>query len=303
MQLPRRNMGAIQMASKINSNLHKFMAVPAVILFAIFFVYPLCRGVGISLTNYNGISAPKFVGLKNFIEFFHDERALKDILNTLQFGLVSAALLNIFGLMYALIFDMNTTIKRVCRTIVYIPAVISGLIMGYIWLMILSPETGMLYKILLSINAQGLFKDLLGSMDNAMWLIIGVNVWQWVGGPMIIYLAGLQSIPVELYEASKMDGASYLTNLWHITLPLLIPSIKINVITNIIGSLAVFDIIAALTDGGPGYATESLSMFIYRNTYGGSTGYATAVAVIMFFIVLIPVVLSLTVMRSKEVEM
>lgn len=291
------------MISKISSNLHKFMAVPAVILFAVFFVYPLGRGVGISLTDYDGISAPAFVGFKNFVEFFHDERALKDILNTLQFGLISAALLNISGLIYALIFDNNTTIKRVCRTIVYIPAVISGLIMGYIWLMILSPETGILYKILQLINAQGLFKDFLGNMDTAMWLIIAVNVWQWVGGPMIIYLAGLQSIPVELYEASKMDGANYLTNLWNITLPLLIPSIKINVITNIIGSLAVFDIIAALTDGGPGYATESLSMFIYRNTYGGSAGYATAVAIIMFFIVLIPVILSLTVMRSKEVEM
>lgn len=291
------------MIIKISSNLHKFMAVPAVILFAIFFVYPLGRGVGISLTDYDGISAPDFVGFKNFVEFFRDERALKDILNTLQFGLISAALLNIFGLSYALIFDNNTTIKRVCRTIVYIPAVISGLIMGYIWLMILSPETGILYKILQLINAQGLFKDFLGNMDTAMWLIIAVNVWQWVGGPMIIYLAGLQSIPVELYEASKMDGANYLTNLWNITLPLLIPSIKINVITNIIGSLAVFDIIAALTDGGPGYATESLSMFIYRNTYGGSAGYATAVAIIMFFIVLIPVILSLTVMRSKEVEM
>lgn len=291
------------MIIKISSNLHKFMAVPAVILFAIFFVYPLGRGVGISLTDYDGISAPDFVGFKNFVEFFRDERALKDILNTLQFGLISAALLNIFGLIYALIFDNNTMIKRVCRTIVYIPAVISGLIMGYIWLMILSPETGILYKILQLINAQGLFKDFLGNMDTAMWLIIAVNVWQWVGGPMIIYLAGLQSIPVELYEASKMDGANYLTNLWNITLPLLIPSIKINVITNIIGSLAVFDIIAALTDGGPGYATESLSMFIYRNTYGGSAGYATAVAIIMFFIVLIPVILSLTVMRSKEVEM
>lgn len=291
------------MIIKISSNLHKFMAVPAVILFAIFFVYPLGRGVGISLTDYDGISAPAFVGFKNFVEFFRDERALKDILNTLQFGLISAALLNISGLIYALIFDNNTTIKRVCRTIVYIPAVISGLIMGYIWLMILSPETGILYKILQLINAQGLFKDFLGNMDTAMWLIIAVNVWQWVGGPMIIYLAGLQSIPVELYEASKMDGANYLTNLWNITLPLLIPSIKINVITNIIGSLAVFDIIAALTDGGPGYATESLSMFIYRNTYGGSAGYATAVAIIMFFIVLIPVILSLTVMRSKEVEM
>jgi raffinose/stachyose/melibiose transport system permease protein len=291
------------MISRISSNLHKFMAIPAIMLFLIFFIYPLLRGINISLTDYNGISAGKFVGLKNFVNFFHDERALTDIWNTLQFGLISAILLNVFGLMYALVFDQNTLIKRISRTIVYIPAVISGLIMGYIWLMILSPETGTIYRLLQSVNAQGVFRDFLGNMSTAMWLIIAVNVWQYVGGPMIIYLAGLQSIPVEMNEASKIDGANYFQNLWRITLPLLIPSIKINVITNIIGSLAVFDIIAALTDGGPGYATESLSMFIYRNTYGGSTGYATAVAVIMFFIVLIPVAFSLAVMKSKQVEM
>lgn len=291
------------MVRKIGSNLHRFMAVPAALLFAVFFLYPLCRGIGISFTDYNGISAPEFVGLKNFISFFSDERALKDILNTLQFGLASAVLLNVFGLVYALVLDGNTAIKRISRTVVYVPAVISSLIMGYVWLMILSPQTGTLYKLLEGLNALGLYKDYLGNMDAAMWAIIAVNVWQWVGGPMIIYLAGLQSIPVELYEASRMDGANYFKNLWNVTLPLLIPSVRINVITNIIGSLAVFDVIAALTDGGPGYATESLSMFIYRNTYGGSTGYATAVAVIMFFIILIPVAVSLFILNSREVEM
>lgn len=291
------------MFSKIGSNLHKYMAVPALLLFAVFFVYPLSRGIGISLTNYNGISAGQFVGLHNFIRFFSDERAISDIVHTLQFGIASTVLLNVFGLAYALIMDRNTLGHRVARTIVYIPAVISGLIMGYIWLMILSSDTGTVYKVLQSLGAEKLFVDYLGSMKDAMGLIIAVNVWQFVGGPMIIYLAGLQSIPVELYEASRIDGANYFQNLWHVTLPLLTPSIKINVITNLIGSFAVFDVIVALTGGGPGYATESLSMFIYRNTYGGSTGYATAVAIIMFFIVLIPVALSLTVFRNRQVEL
>jgi raffinose/stachyose/melibiose transport system permease protein len=291
------------MFSKISSNLHKFMAVPALLLFAVFFVYPLSRGIGISLTNYNGISAGQFVGLHNFIRFFSDERAIDDIVHTLQFGIASTVLLNVFGLAYALVMDRNTLGHRVARTIVYIPAVISGLIMGYIWLMILSSDTGTVYKVLQSFGAEKLFVDYLGSMKDAMWLIIAVNVWQFVGGPMIIYLAGLQSIPVELYEASRIDGANYFQNLRHVTLPLLVPSIKINVITNLIGSFAVFDIIVALTGGGPGYATESLSMFIYRNTYGGNTGYATAVAIIMFFLVLIPVALSLSAFRNRQVEL
>lgn len=291
------------MRKKAGDLLYRLMAVPAILLFLVFFIYPLFRGIGYSLTNYNGITPGKFIGLQNFIDFFHDSRAIRDIWNTLQFGLVSAVLLNVFGLLYALIFDRSTRYDRVARTVVYIPAVISGLIMGYIWLMILSPQTGSYYQLLSSLHALGLFHDLLGSMKNAMWAIIGVNVWQFVGGPMIIYLAGLQSIDPDLYEAGMIDGAGYFQRLWRITLPLLIPSIKINVITNIIGSLAVFDVIVALTNGGPGFATESLSMFIYRNAYGGSTGYATAVAIIMFFIILIPVSVSLAIINRKEVEL
>lgn len=278
------------------------MALPAVALFAIFFVYPLCRGIGYSLTDYNGITTPKFIGLQNFITFFHDTRALRDIVNTLQFGLFSAVLLNVFGLLYALLFDGNTRLKRMGRTLVYIPAVISGLIMGYIWLMILSPQTGLYYHVLSFFHLSSLYNNMLGKMDQAMWVIIGVNIWQYVGGPMIIYMAGLQSIDNDIYEAAMIDGASGTQKLFRITLPLLIPSIKINVVTNIIGSLAVFDLIVALTNGGPGFSTESLSMFIYRNAYGGSTGYATAVALIMFLIILVPVIISMAVMKRKEVE-
>lgn len=291
------------MSKKISDRLYYLMALPAILLFLVFFIYPLCRGIGYSLTDYNGISPGKFIGLKNFTDFFKDGRAVKDIWNTLQFGLVSALLLNVFGLIYALLFQKNTLYNRVARTIVYTPAVISGLIMGYIWLMILSPQTGSYYKLLSNIHAISIYRDLLGNMNNAMWAIVVVNVWQFVGGPMIIYLAGLQSIGNDIYEAGMIDGAGYLQRLFSITLPLLIPSIRINVITNIIGSLAVFDVIVALTNGGPGYATESLSMFIYRNAYGGSTGYATAVAIIMFFIILIPVAISLSIINKKEVEM
>lgn len=283
--------------------LYKFMALPAILLFLVFFLYPLCREIYYSMTDYNGIAAAKFIGLKNFIDFFHDSRAVQDIWNTLQFGFVSALALNVFGLIYALIFQNDTRFNRIARTVVYIPAVISGLIMGYIWLMILSPQTGSFYQMLSSFHLQNLYKDYLGSMKNAMWVIIAVNVWQFVGAPMIIYLAGLQAIGEDIYEASMIDGANYFQKLFRITIPLLIPSIRINVITNLIYSLAVFDVIVALTNGGPGFATESLSQFIYRNAYGGSTGYATAVAIIMFFIILIPVVISLTIINKKEVEM
>jgi raffinose/stachyose/melibiose transport system permease protein len=117
---------------------------------------------------------------------------------------------------------------------------------------------------------------------------------------MIIYLAGLQGIPKELYESGKIDGASRIAAFRYITLPLLGPSIRINVITNIIGSLSVFDIVMSLTGGGPGYQTETLSIYIMRMCYGNKTGYSTAVAIIMFLIILIPVAFSLYFTRQKD---
>lgn len=174
--------------------------------------------------------------------------------------------------------------------------------MGYLWTLILSPRTGVLDQTLQQLGIDYSF-GWMGDPDKAIWLIIIVNVWQFVGGPMIIYLAGLQSIPGELYESAKIDGAGSLQMFKNITWPMLYPSARINIFTNIIGSMAVFDIIMAITMGGPGYATESLSIFIYKQSFNGFAGYATAVSIIMFFIIVIPVAISLRWMKGKEVEM
>lgn len=289
--------------SRISTNLHKFMFLPATLLFIMFFILPLVQGVGVSMTDWNGFSEERnFIGLSNFIRFFSDKRALNAIGVTLLFGLISPLLLNIFGLLFAILFDSKIRGKILARTAVYMPSIISPLIMGYLWTLILSPRTGVLDKTLQHLGVDYSFKWM-GDPDKAIWLIIIVNVWQFVGGPMMIYLAGLQSIPVELYEAGKIDGAGAFQMFKNVTWPLLYPSARINIFTNIIGSMAVFDIIMAITMGGPGYATESLSIFIYKQSFNGFAGYATAVSIIMFFIIVIPIGISLVWMKGKEVEM
>lgn len=293
----------MRLLHKIHIHLHKYMAIPAILLFAVFFIYPLTRGIGISLTDWNGVTEPTFVGLDNFIHFFKDDRAKRDLLNTVYFALGSAPLLNIFGLLYALILDRNLFGKGLVRAIVYMPAVISPLIMGYIWYFILQPRRGFLFHMLEKMNMGFLNVDWLSDSSSALKVLVVVNVWQFVGMTMIIYLAGLQSIPGDLYESAKIDGAGYMAELRYITLPMLYPAVKINVVTNIIGSLAVFDIVVALTDGGPGYATETLSIYIFRMLYGSFTGYSTAVAMILFVIIIIPVFLFLKLTKSKEIEM
>ncbi|WP_312692605.1 carbohydrate ABC transporter permease [Caproiciproducens sp.] len=288
------------MTKSTKIGLHTFMAVPAFLLFALFFVYPLIQGIGMSLTDWNGISQANFIGLKNFTDFFQDERAVGDIRNTLLFALGSAPLLNIVGLCYALLMNGKFKGKSIARVIIYLPAVISPLIMGYIWYLLLQPGRGFVFHALELIGKSSWLGNWLGDFTASMIVLVLVNVWQYAGMTMVVYLAGLQSIPGELYESAKMDGAGSWNSFRYITLPMLLPSIRINVVTNIIGSLSVFDIIMALTDGGPGYATESLSVYIMRMCYGSKTGYSTAVAIIMFFIILIPVIISMRLTRGKE---
>lgn len=288
---------------KLWNNLHHYMAVPAILLFGLFFIYPLTQGIGISLTDSNGVTAPNFIGFQNFIDFFHDDRAKKDIYNTVFFALGSAPLLNVFGFLYALVLDRSFKGKSFVRAVVYLPAVISPLIMGYIWYFILQPDRGFLYHLLQKLHLEGLAGNWLGDPHSALIILVLVNVWQFVGMTMIIYLAGLQSIPKELYEACEIDGGGYLKTLWYVTIPMIVQSIKINVVTNIIGSLSVFEIIIALTDGGPGYSTESLSIYILRMLYGSFTGYSTAVAMILFALIVVPVFVFMRYINTKEFEM
>lgn len=287
----------------MNLNLHKIMAIPALLLFAVFFIYPLTRGIGISLTDWDGISEAKFVGLANFLNFFRDERARNNITTTVLFALGSAPLLNIFGFLFALLLDCKLKGRSIARAIIYMPAVISPLIMGYIWYYILQPQRGFLAGIAQSFNSTAFDWNWLGDTRTALLVIILVNVWQFAGMTMVIYLAGLQGIPEEINDACRIDGADYFQKLGYVIIPQLTPAIKINVVTNIIGSLSVFDVIMALTEGGPGYSTESLSIYIMRMCYGSYTGYSTAVAIILFVMILLPVVLFMRLMRSREFEM
>ncbi|MFT9396638.1 MAG: sugar ABC transporter permease [Bifidobacterium psychraerophilum] len=274
-------------------------ALPALIVFFIFFIYPFLNGFWLSLTKWNGYTDPTFIGLKNFEDIFQDARALSAIKNTVVFALISTPLLNLFGLGYALLLENTRSMMvKVTRTLVYVPAIISPLIMGYVWFFIMkSGGTGQ--ELLSSLGLNALIFDWLAKPSLALALIITVNTWQFAGMTMIIYLSALQAVPQELYEAADVDGASYWQKLIHVKLPSITSAITINILTNIIGSLAIFDVIVALTDGGPGYATESLSIYIMRMSYGGSTGFAVAVAMVMFFITFIPVMTYIALTKKK----
>ena len=278
----------------------QFLSLPAAILYGVFFVYPLLCGVGMSFTDWDGMGKASFIGFRNFVKFFHDARAIHDIRTTVLFALGSAILLNVVGLLYALLMNTEFRGKSIARVIIYLPAIISPLIMGYIWYFLLQPGRGYLFHVFQQLGLPDLIGNWMGSYSSAIRVLILVNVWQFAGMTMIIYLAGLQSIPAELIEAARIDGATGWQLFRTVTMPLLIPAIRINVVTNIIGSLSVFDVIMSLTEGGPGYATESLSIYIMRMCYGSKTGYSTAVAMILFLFILVPVLIALKLTRQKD---
>lgn len=279
------------------------MYLPAVILFVIFIFIPFVRGIGISFTDWNGYSQNKnFVGLRNYKEFFTDKNMRIVLLNTLLYGGFSTLFQNLLGLAYALLMDTRFKARGLVRTIIYLPVIVSPLIMGYILYYVFQYNNGALNEVLSWFRIAPV--DWLAKWSSAVPIVIIVNTLQFVGPAMIIYLTGLQSISANYKEAAQLDGASAFQNFRYITIPLLMPSITINVIYNLIGGLKLFDIIMSLTKGGPGYSTSSMSTFMY-SVYSGrqDAGYATTVGNMMFIMIATIGIVLLTQMRKKEVEL
>lgn len=276
--------------------------IPALLMFAIFIFLPFLQGIVISFMEWDGYSANQiWVGINKYITVFTDSNFYTTVKNTFIYGVGSTLFQNIFGLMFALLLDRNTMGEKAVRTLVYLPAIISGLIMGYIWYFFFSYDGGAINDILALFGKEQI--DWLASGSRSVWIITGVNTFQYLGISMIMYLAGLQNIPKDYYEAADIDGASYLSKFNNITIPLLMPAITVSVVTNLIGGLKLFDVIAALTGGGPGYESASISTMVYQMYFvRQDAGYAAAQGNIMFIIIAVISIWALKFLRSKEVE-
>jgi raffinose/stachyose/melibiose transport system permease protein len=279
-----------------------WMYLPALVIVCFFIVYPFLNGIRISFTNWNGFSQIySYIGFDQYKRMLFDPNTWLIVKNTLLYGVGSTILQNIIGLIYALLLNQSIRIKSIARTIIYLPVIISPLIMGYIWYFFFSYQGGALNDVLQVLGFDKI--NALGNPDVNTWLIVFVNTYQFVGIAMIIYLAGLQSISKDYYEAAQIDGATPFQQFKNITLPLLIPSVTINMVLNIIGGLKLFDVIISLTNGGPGNASQSMSTFMYSLYFDKQdAGYAATQGVLMAVIILILSLAALLYFRSKEVE-
>jgi raffinose/stachyose/melibiose transport system permease protein len=279
-----------------------WMYLPALAAVCFFILYPFLNGIKISFTNWNGFSQTyDYVGFSQYTRMLKDPDTWLVVKNTLLYGVGSTVLQNVIGLGYALLLNQRIYMRNFTRTIVYLPVIISPLIMGYIFYFFFAFQGGALNDLLVFFGLDKI--NALGDPKINIWLIVFVNTFQFVGIAMIIYLAGLQSISKDYYEAAQIDGASSFQQFKNITLPMLMPSITINMVINIIGGLKLFDVIVSLTGGGPGYASQSMSTFMYDLYFNRQdAGYAATQGVFMAIIILILSLAALVYFKRKEIE-
>ncbi|MFD7500192.1 carbohydrate ABC transporter permease [Streptomyces sp. NPDC059850] len=259
--------------------------MPALALFAVFVFYPLAQGVALAFTNWDGYSPSRtFVGFANFTRLFGDDTFRTALLNTLLYGFGCTFLQQVLGLGLALALDGVSRAKALARAVIYLPALVAPVVMGMMYYLLFQYDRGALNDVLTALSLPRV--AWLSSGTGAVTIIVVINTLQFVGISMVIYLAGLQQIPQEVYEAAELDGARGWALLRSVTVPLLKPAFVASVIINLIGGLKLFDVIQVLTAGGPGYASQSVSTLIGRTYFGQqAAGYASAMGVALFAVI------------------
>ncbi len=277
------------------------MLIPVVILFFAFNTLPLIIGAFYSFTNYRGYGSWDFVGFRNYFDLFTDSRVWNSYFFTFKYAIVGTILVNVISLLMGLALNSKIRFKSTLRGIYFVPNILGGLIVGYIFSFIFTyiiPAVGETF------NIEWIQNSILADERYAWIGVLIVGVWQAVAMNTIIYISGLQTIPEDVYEASRIDGAGKFLTFRKITLPLLMPFISINLVLSTKNMLMVFDQIMSLTKGGPAQSTESISYLIYRNGMdGGQFGFQSANAVIFFVLIVTISVIQMRMTGKKEEQL
>lgn len=267
---------------------------PWIIGFLVFLAGPIIASAYFSLTSYDAINAPHFLGLQNYNDLLSDDLFWQSLKVTTIYSLVSVPLGIAFALGVAILLNQKIPFLSFFRTIYYLPSLISGVAASVLWLWILNPSFGLLnWGLWRFLHVRGP-----AWIYSETWVLpafIIMSLWS-VGGSMVLYLGGLQGVPTELYEAASLDGANAVHRFWHITLPSISPVLLFTLITGIIASFQTFTQVSIMTQGGPHYASLFYIYYLWQNAFGGSTidmGYASAMAWILFVLVMLLTLLAL----------
>jgi len=264
--------------------------LPSMLIVGLFMVYPLFHSIYLSLTEFNFVYSdkPLFVGLGNYIDMFSDQQFLIATRNTLIFAVCFFTLLMVFSLAIALLVTSGLRGMKILRTIVFMPVIVALSLTGVIFQWILNERFGVLNHVLELLHLDFLARNWLGDPDVALYSLVLVSVWRYTGIVMILFVAGLQAIPEDLYEAAKLDGANWWNRLVYVTLPNLKETFIVTGVWGAMNSIKVFEQPFVMTYGGPGTATSTLYFYSWRNSfeffemgYGSSIAYFVAVLVLV----------------------
>ena len=281
--------------------------LPAFLVYAGFVLFPAISSIYYSFTSWTGVETNmNFIGISNYKELLDpgNVRFWGAILRTFIVAIVVAIGNNIIALALAMMVDKVKILKGFFRSSFYIPVLISATVAGFIWKIMYNNNFGVFNHVLSALGLENMTNDWLGNPKTALISLIVTILWQGAGYYMIIYLAGLQSIPEELTEAAKIDGANSWQQFWRVTFPLLAGSITINMTLALINGMKVFDQINVMTSGGPGFATETMTYYIYKVAFAEMRqGLGTAASIILSVLILVFNQVQSRVLRSREVEM
>ena len=273
---------------------------PVILALGIVVVVPFVYGFVFSFTDWNGLTATSFVGFEHYINLFQEEEFMSSIWFTVKFSIVTVILLNVFGLCLALIVTRNIKSNNLLRTVFFMPNLIGGLILGFIWQFIFISVFGDVGNLL---GLEGL-EGWLSTPETGFWGLVILTSWQMAGYIMIIYIAYLENIPKDLIEAAKIDGASALQRFKSITFPLVAPAFTVSMFLTLSMAFKIYDQNLSLTNGGPFNSTQMVAMEIVRTAFSDNEmAYAQAKAVIFFLIVAVIALTQVYYNKKREVDM
>lgn len=276
---------------------------PAVLIYGLFFLLPTLMGFVLAFTDWTIYSEKiHFIGFENFFYFFKNKHILTSISNTLLFAVLTTFFKLSIGLVLALALNEQLKAKHFYRTIFFLPAILSYIVVGLIFTTVFKME-GLLNDLLSFLSIYQVEIDWLGHRSLVIYSVIIMEIWKWSGFCMVIFLAGLQGVSKDTLEAVKLDGATYFQKVRYVIVPLIMPSITVNVVINIIGGLKVFEQVFILTGGGPGYSSEVVNTMVFRLFSQGIYGRGSALGLLLVTVIAAISFSTTAYLRNKEVQL
>lgn len=275
--------------------------LPAILVYGIFKLGPLIGGIYLALLRWDGIEDPRFVGLRNFDKILNDKLTLMVLGNNVEYAVITVVGKIVLSLFLAIMLNQALRGRTFYRTGLFMPVVMSFVVIGILWRWLFNTEFGLINNLLENLGLGFLALDWLGDTNIALKSLTMVDIWKWYGFHMVIFLAGLQSIPDELYEAARIDGASVWQQFLHVTLPMLQPVMIVNVTISVMGAFNVFDIPYVMTEGGPANSTNVMALHIFlRGFKFYRFGFSAALSYVLLTIVTLVAALQLWLMTRVD---